>query len=291
MAYQLPRVSSRSHVNTERSKNVVNELCKGPSFKPKNEDRVIDGEVTGYDEVSLIHMDLHENEYQPLDVQYLDTESGIVCITLATTPLGFRCYVVSLSEHHSKATLESINPFMSDRQLDNILLKCGHKASGVAIRFRDKVCFKWEDNIYNFSSKIEHELEEEIIPIITASQLQQYPEESLLAMQDQYRSIRSDQVSETDLSMQVMSTIIEELNSKYSDLHDKAYEALLSLKDSIDPLSRSKLSEERNKKLVHLNNYRERIINRLVSISRKERYLEELLYEYKLLSELVNPLI
>lgn len=284
--------AGRSRISTERSATIVTDLCK-PRMRRvvKDEVKVDDSEVTSYDEVSLIHMDLHENEYQPIDVQYLDTESGIICVTHAITPLGFRCYVVSPAEHHSSPTLESINPFMPDSHLDQILLKCGHKASGVAIRYKDKVCFKWEENIYNFNSKINHELDEEIIPIITASQLQQYPVESLIAMHDQYRSIRSDQVTETDMAMQEMAVIIEDLYSKHGDLHDRAYDALLSLKDSIDPLERKPVSEDRNKKLIQLTNYREKIINKLVSISRKEQLLVQLSKEYDSLAELVDPLL
>lgn len=279
---------AKPSLNADRSNKVIKDLYRNEQVL--NSARELEeSEVSGYDEVSIIQMDLHENDYRPIDTQYLDTEVGLICVIHTVTPLGFKCYVVSPSERHSSPTLEEVSPFLNEQYLEPILLKVGHKASGVAIRFGDKINFNWEGKSYNFRTNQDHSLSEEITPIITASQLQNFPTESLVTMHDLYRSIRSDQVIESDNRMGEIMLAAQRI-SHYPDIQDQTYDLLVDLKDYIDPIVATPSSDMRNQKLSELVNYREQIIQRMVSIARKQRLISELADEYDELAQLVGSI-
>lgn len=287
IADMIPSSKISPSTHSSRSANVIKGLYNNETRDTSNME---ESEISGYDEVSEIHMDLHDADYQPIDVQYLDTEEGLLCITNAITPLGFNCYVVSHSERHKTPTLEHISSFLNEDYRNSIMLKCGHKASGSAIRFAGKINFNLEDKSYNFRSNYDHPSMEEITPIITSTQLIQYPEESLAIMHDQYRSIRSDQVIQSAKRMDKVMSLISDMSKRYSQATDDAYDSLITLKESIDLLTSKPLTKIRNSDLSELITYRELILCKLLSIARKEILVSELASDYDELYQLIRVL-
>lgn len=264
----------------DRSTRIIKELYGNRRYVPRDDDP----ESTGYDDVSMIQMEVTDLGYKLSDVNYLQSESGILNIIRAITPYGFECYIVSPSEHHTKSNVELIKPFIPSELLENILVKCGHKASGIAIRYHNKICFNWENSCYNFEDNCEHHCIEELLPIISRNQLISFPEESLNVMYDLYKSIHSDKIISSLMDLETLQQQFHVL-AENDVIINRVSNELMELKYQIKPLIGN---VNKTTELYNMMKYREMIISKMSIISSMVNHMDQLIQDYQELNELLE---
>jgi hypothetical protein len=136
------------------------------------------GNVTGYDDDFEVDMAITELNYKIVRTISFKKIRIVECYS----PYGFLCYVVSESTVTSRVKVSPVKDTIGTNQLKSLIHIIGNRASGVMINRKTDACLIWETKAHHMNLIGPHGIH----PVITLSQLMQYPEESLTTMNELY---------------------------------------------------------------------------------------------------------
>lgn len=217
---------------------VIDGIYYMPFDYPIQRDR---GELSAYDDTTNRQLRIQLMGYEILDRYQVSNGEFNITILEARTPLLFNCYIISNSPTHYKPNTQLIGNFLDSNEINDILLRSSHKASGTAIRRGCNIHCHWEDKSINFTCNDKQSNQSAIIPIITADQLLQYERDSLLMLYEHHRCLRSDRINEC---MNYIDQAIEKLvylQTVLPSLLDRTSDVLLDIKEELEPVIIRKL--------------------------------------------------
>lgn len=201
-------------------------------------------ELSGYDESSTRQINIQLLGYTIVNKHHIQLgENNNITMLEARTPLFFNCYIAMNSPKHYRPNTELIQPFLDPTQLNDIILRGSHKASGTAIRHGSLIHCQWEDHSINFKCSTDSSDDARtVIPVITDTQLLAYPIDSLRAMYDHHRCLRSDSTNSYLDTLYAAADKLYQLQSVLPSLVDQCDDLLYNIKEQIDPLIEAKFN-------------------------------------------------